>query len=200
MVASVLNPFTDPRGRRYASILPHLTQLYPQDQALEILRTNIRSDVAAVAGDDVASVQDLEEETEYVNMGEAAEEEDGAEAEVLKLDDSSTTQPPKTELPARINPFESALATGPTTKNGFGDIQGRAQSPPKRKHEDAEDSSSAPSKRQERVVVPEPAKPSFDQGEAAGKDADESSDESLHGETLLEGVLSEAEDDDEDEL
>lgn len=201
MVASVLNPFTDPRGRRYASILPHLTQLYPQDQALEILRTNIRSDVAAVAGEDVASVQDLEEEAEDVDMGEAAEEEEDAEAEVVKLDDSTKPQPPKPELPARINPFESARTTESTTKNGFGGIQRRAQSPPKRKHEDAENSSSAPSKRQERVVVSEPAKPSFNQGEAAGKDDDdESSDESLQGETLLEGVLSDAEDDDEDEL
>lgn len=199
MVASVLNPFTDTRGRRYASILPHLTQLYPQDQALEILRTNIRSDVAAAAGEDVASVQNLEEETEDVDMGEAVEEEDGAEAEVVKLGDSSAPQPPKPELPARINPFESARATESTTKNGFGDIQRRAQSPPKRKHEDAEDTSSTPAKRQERVIVSEPAKPSLHGDTAKNPPLDDDDDDSDEDLPVLEGALSEFEDDDEDE-
>ncbi|RDA84926.1 hypothetical protein CP532_5148 [Ophiocordyceps camponoti-leonardi (nom. inval.)] len=42
MLASVLHPYRDRRGRMYPSILPHLTRLYPQDQGLEVIRTNMR--------------------------------------------------------------------------------------------------------------------------------------------------------------
>ena len=47
MLASVLNPYRDQRGRMYPSILPHLARRYPHDQALDVLRSNLRASGAA---------------------------------------------------------------------------------------------------------------------------------------------------------
>lgn len=201
MVSSVLNPFTDPRGRRYASILPHLAQLYPQDQALEVLRTNLRTDVAAISGEDAASVHDMEEsEAEDVDMDEAPTEEHVADTDVANLIAPSALQPPKTDLPAQVNPFGSIKTAGSETKNGFSNVQHRAQSPPKRKHESEEDSSSAPPKRQELGSTTEGGHPSLAQSQPVDKpdedEDDDDSDESVH----LNMVLEDDEDDDEDEL
>ncbi|PKS10204.1 hypothetical protein jhhlp_001954 [Lomentospora prolificans] len=43
MLASVLNPFRNKQSKMYPSILPFLSQLCPNDQALEILRSNMRT-------------------------------------------------------------------------------------------------------------------------------------------------------------
>ncbi|CAI4217864.1 unnamed protein product [Parascedosporium putredinis] len=45
MLASVLNPFRNKQSKMAPSILPFLSQLHPNDQALEIIRSNMRQDV-----------------------------------------------------------------------------------------------------------------------------------------------------------
>ncbi|EGO57751.1 hypothetical protein NEUTE1DRAFT_81610 [Neurospora tetrasperma FGSC 2508] len=41
MLASVLNPYKDTRGRYYPTILPFLVRQFPADQEVEVLRTNL---------------------------------------------------------------------------------------------------------------------------------------------------------------
>ncbi|KAK3943022.1 rRNA processing/ribosome biogenesis-domain-containing protein [Diplogelasinospora grovesii] len=43
MLASCLHPYKDSRGRFYPSILPFLVRQFPQDQDVEVLRTNLRA-------------------------------------------------------------------------------------------------------------------------------------------------------------
>jgi pre-rRNA-processing protein RIX1 len=43
MLASCLHPYTDARGRLFSSITPFLCQAFPDDQAIEILRSNVIS-------------------------------------------------------------------------------------------------------------------------------------------------------------
>lgn len=49
LVASVLHPYKDARGRYYPSLLPFLVRQFPRDQEVEVLRTNlVRARGAAV--------------------------------------------------------------------------------------------------------------------------------------------------------
>lgn len=199
MVSSVLNPFTDPRGRRYPSVLPHLTQMFPQDQTLEVLRTNLRAEVSAESGDGPTSFEDIQEsEAEDVDMAEEVIESPSAQiAQEIVVNPTArptVVQELDTKLPVQNNPFESAKTSEVATMSGFGDVQHRAQSPPKRKHE--EESSPHPPKRQELDVTPAPAKPVVAHGVPSAvtqdQDDDDDSDESVH-------LNMELEDDDEDE-
>lgn len=198
MLASVLSPYRDQRGRIYPSILPHLAQQFPEDRGLEILRTNLRRDGVKTADDEVASVADAQElDDADEEMGEDAEEEQQQEEEVEDRAEEPASQrsakvpDPKAmdiDVPSRPNPFESAKgnssSSGPAM-NAFGNIQPRAASPPKRKHEGADP---APPKRQEVKAPSEPA------GPPAGADDSDDSDESVHLNMELED-----DDDDEDE-
>lgn len=201
MVSSVLNPFTDPRGRRYPSILPQLTQIFPNDQALEVLRTNLRTDVSIRPEEDEISVEDLEDEDEDVNMDDGPSEQ--INAEIAKAATNETVAPLpitdtiSTELPIQNNPFESKVSGNATTRSGFEDIENRAASPPKRKHE--EESEPVAKKRQVENTSKAPetvyanARP-VDQSVQDDED-DDSDDESVH----LNMVLEDDEDDEEDD-
>ncbi|UKZ77367.1 hypothetical protein TrVFT333_005087 [Trichoderma virens FT-333] len=79
MLASVLNPYRDQHGRMYPSILPHLSQLFPHDQGLEILRSNLRT--SAVAGSGSEMFASLSEVAELQQIDEENEEEAGEEEE-----------------------------------------------------------------------------------------------------------------------
>lgn len=201
MLASVLNPYTDPRGRKFASILPHMIQLFPEDQGLEILKSNLRPEGGRVAGDQNQASD--EEQDEYEDE---SEDEDMQDAEPTSKDDAETEKvkalkpgiipaAPKMDLPVQTNPFESNPAETTTVFGGFDDIKPRSSSPPKRKH-DADDHT--PQKRQE-VESSAPsrgAEPIADvpaqTGEGEGEDSD--SDESVHLNMELDD-----DDDEEDE-
>ncbi|PHH55407.1 hypothetical protein CFIMG_007300RA00001 [Ceratocystis fimbriata CBS 114723] len=58
MLSSVLFPYRDQKGKLYASILPYLSQQYPQDQGVEVLRTNMRTTPHA-AGSFFATVEEV---------------------------------------------------------------------------------------------------------------------------------------------
>lgn len=193
MLASVLNPYTDSRGRKFASILPHLTQLFPEDQGVEILRTNLRPEGGKVA-DDEQNLSDQEDEEE--DEDEAMVDSLPTGNDNVEEDMEDTLRPgvipaaPKVDLPVQINPFESQPTETATVYGGLGDARPREGSPPKRKHDAVED---VPQKRQEtRSSAPSRA-PEATTGTSAppadGEDSD--SDESVH-------LNMELEDDDDD--
>ena len=211
MVASVLNPYTDPRGKRYASILPHLTQQFPNEQDLEILRTNLRPDGAQVFGsgptDDAEDDDDDDDDdgdaSEDEEMGEPADADSESMVEPRAesvLEPGTIPAAPQVKLPVQPNPFEAGTSDTTTVYGEISDVQLRAASPPKRKNEEAEPQSSKRQELQkpeladkkmsataEAPVVPE----EIDAGDA--EDGDDDSDESVHLNMELE------DDDDDDE-
>ena len=105
MIASVLNPYRDSHGKAYASILPHLTQQFPGDRAIEVLRTNLRTD-GVRAGDDLLDAIDEDEE-------DGDEEEDGEEQDDEVMEDFKATSENKVSEPSQ-EPFQSApIAAAP---------------------------------------------------------------------------------------
>lgn len=198
MLASVLNPYSDPRGRKYRSILPHLAQQYPQDQGLEILRTNLRTDVGAATSEDLSPIREDEDEDEDEDMHDAEEAPcDESEEHVGdSLNPGTLPSAPQVDLPVQNNPFESKKPEAATAFGAFGDVQARASSPPKRK---LDEPSAVPSKRQEldgsenpEKTASPPPKATEPVTQAADEAEDDDSDESVH-------LNMELEDDDDDE-
>jgi hypothetical protein len=204
MVASVLNPYKDQRGRVYPSILPHLTQQFPDDKSLEILRTNIRAGAQSLAeGEEplealpVGEEEEQEEEDEEMNDGDVDEEEMVPEkkGDLFKPGTLPTAPHAEKNLPIQSNPF-APIEKANASENAFA----RASSPPKRKHEGSD---SAPPKRQvlERSSSPDRVLPAPIQSapvvakevEEEEEDDDDDDDESVHLNMELE------DDDDEEE-
>ncbi len=203
MLSSVLNPYKDQRGRLYPSILPYFCRQYPEDQGLEILRSNLRSSNINGSGDMFASFQEVEEEQEEAE-GLTDGDEEMADGDVLETDaeptkgedlsqlGSLTSLPKKSGNDApQENPF---AARSGAVDNGFSAVAS-SDSPPKRKHDGADEP--APAKRLEvekpaelpkaKPAAPVVVKPAE---EAEGDDGDDS-DVSVHLNMELE--------DDEDE-
>ncbi|KFG81618.1 hypothetical protein MANI_019386 [Metarhizium anisopliae] len=177
MLSSVLNPYKDQRGRMYPSILPYLSQQYPQDQGVEILRSNLRTSSVPGSIDLVASVTEVEQEQQQ----DEKEEQMGGDDEPINeearatesLQDMVKPAVPKVDLPIQSNPFEAKA----TASNGFNVATvTRHDSVTKRKHEDAD---TAPSKRQE-VNKSVPANLSEPVPAAEDDDDDSDSDLSVH--------------------
>ncbi|KAJ4010526.1 hypothetical protein NW752_005199 [Fusarium irregulare] len=199
MLASVLNPYKDQRGRVYPSILPHLTQQFPDDKGLEILRSNIRAGVQTLAeGEEPLEALPVEEEAEEEEEEDEDEEmKDGDEDEIVPEKKGDLFKPgtlptaPHAEknLPIQSNPFAPIeKANTSENRNAFA----RASSPPKRKHEGPPDS--AP-KRQvlEKSSSPDRVLPAPIQSAPVTTEVEEESDdESVH-------LNMELEDDDDDE-
>lgn len=107
MFASVLSPFRNQQGRMYPSILPFLSQMYPRDQGLEILRSNMRS--SAISEGAVSFMEADAEEQEDVEM---VEDESVVVADELEV--SPPTEPARdvfeavkvVDKPPEVNPFE----------------------------------------------------------------------------------------------
>lgn len=157
MYASVLNPYKDQRGRLYASILPYLARRFPQDQGLEVLRSNLRT--SATTSSDMSASINLLEEAEDEIMGDDDDEEEGVEPVEDEVPQTVVTglSVPKVEAPVSTgpSPFEAK-------PNAFGVI---GEAPVKRKQEEPP-VESAP-KRQE---VSRPAE----------EEEEDSDDESVH--------------------
>ncbi|KAF7552760.1 hypothetical protein G7046_g7304 [Stylonectria norvegica] len=198
MFASVLNPYKDQRGRVYPSILPHFSQQFPNDQGLEILRTNLRT-VPQGLSEGLDPLEELPVDGEE-EEDEAMEdrEEDAAPApettdDLFKAGALPTTSQMVTNLSIQSNPFD-------TDKSTAGDAKPRAASPPKRKHDGSTDS--VPPKRQvvERsqsptrvATIPAPRQPVAEA--EVEVDDDDDDDESVH----LNMELEEDDDDDDEE-
>lgn len=195
MLASVLNPYKDARGRMYPCILPHLTQQFPEDQGIEILRTNLRTGNQGL-NDGEPLLEELPVEGEADEEDEEMQEpvDDDKEATQEKVADLfkpgtiSAAPEIKQDLPIQSNPFELSKKNESTVRTAVE----RATSPPKRKHEGSDP---IPPKRQTLEKSPSPvlavpvlAKPTADED-----DDDDDSDESVHLNMELE------DDDDEDE-
>ncbi|KAG5954467.1 hypothetical protein E4U57_004452 [Claviceps arundinis] len=207
MVASVLNPYKDQRGRMYPTILPHLSQQYPHDQGLEILRSNLRTSSTPSNTDMLASVTAVEQDSEDDNSEDGHEDDQDEEMrdadEPLESTSKQTLQDvlhsaaqqsetmdgngTASLLPVQSNPFE---AKAPNTHGSADESRSTtAESPAKRKHEDAY---VAPSKRQE--TAPPAVLPATVRAED-----DESGDDSDGSVHLNMELDDDDDDDDEDE-
>ncbi|KAF7549441.1 hypothetical protein G7Z17_g6396 [Cylindrodendrum hubeiense] len=190
MVSSVLNPFKDQRGRVYPSILPHLTQQFPDDRDLEMLRTNLRAGTQVLADGEAPLEElpvELEEEEEDEEMGDAATDDKIApetNEDLFKPGTLSAVPQAEKSLPIQSNPFEHK----PTAD---GEARHRAASPPKRKHEGTDPT---PPKRQVREKASSPVR-TVAAPAAVQEDEDDDDDESVHLNMELED--DEEEDDDE---
>ncbi|KAF4457491.1 hypothetical protein F53441_541 [Fusarium austroafricanum] len=199
MLASVLNPYKDQRGRVYPSILPHLTQQFPDDKGLEILRTNIRAGAQSLAeGEEpleALPVEDEEEEQDEEMKDGDVEEEAVPEKKSDLFNPGTLPTAPHAEkdLPIQSNPFAPVeKASAPSNHNDFA----RASSPPKRKHEGSDP---APPKRQvlEKSSSPDRVLPApIQKTPAVAKEVeeDDDDDESVH----LNMELDDDEDEDEE--
>lgn len=202
MLASVLNPYRDQHGRMYPSILPHLSQLFPHDQGLEILRSNLRTSAVAGSGSEmfaslseVAELQQIEEENEEVDEEQHDEEMQDQDEKNQSPEKAAASSDAKVDLPIQ----STASITAPNPFEPQASNTERAVSPPKRKHEGSE----APlnPKRQE-LEKKEPAAASAavvqtEGGEERGEEeSDSDSDGSVHLNMELE---EDEEDEDEDE-
>ncbi|KAK8146298.1 hypothetical protein G3M48_003284 [Beauveria asiatica] len=211
MLSSVLNPYKDQRGRLYPSILPYLCRQYPEDQGLEILRSNLRTSSLNGSGDMFASFQEVvgEQEEERDDDEEADADEEMADGDIAATDPRSvgaskgedlsqlgslTSLPKKndTETPQE-NPF---AARSSVANNGFSAVTS-SDSPSKRKHDGSDEA--VPAKRLEvgkpaelptarSAIPPPPAKLA-----EGAEDDDDDSDVSVHLNMELE------DDDDDDE-
>ncbi|KAF5708214.1 hypothetical protein FGLOB1_6544 [Fusarium globosum] len=203
MLASVLNPYKDQRGRVYPSILPHLTQQFPDDKGLEILRTNIRAGAQSLAeGEESLEALPIEEEEEEeqdegMKDGDVEEQEAVPEkkGDLFKPGTLPTTPHAEKNLPIQSNPFAPIEKAAPS-ENAFA----RTSSPPKRKHEGSDP---APPKRQvlekssspDRVLpAPVPKTPVVAKEPEEEEEEDDDDDESVH----LNMELDDDEDEDED--
>lgn len=188
MVASVLNPYKDQRGRIYPSILPHLSQQFPDDQGLEILRTNLRIVPQGLTeGEPPLEELPVEDEANEDEDDEMAEPEDDAvPAKATDLFTPGTLPAAaeiKKDLPIQSNPFE------PSKK----DQLERATSPPKRKHAGSDSNPPKRQTRQTRQKSPSPVLAAPPVKVAANEEEDDDDDdESVH-------LNMELEDDEEDE-
>ncbi|OAA56452.1 Armadillo-type fold domain containing protein [Cordyceps fumosorosea ARSEF 2679] len=206
MLASVLNPYKDQRGRLYPSILPYLCRRYPEDQGLEILRSNLRTSGINGSGEMFATFQEVEEEQQEEDDADVDEEmvDDDADVAATDTDPAVATSgaglsrlgslaslPKKSsvEVP-QDNPF---AARNGAADNGFAAATS-SDSPPKRKH-DGEDEPAAPAKRLEveRPAELPKAKAAAAKPKEEDADDDDDSDVSVH----LNMELEDDEDDDE---
>lgn len=200
MLASILNPYRDQRGRTYPSILPHFSQQYPDDQGLDILRTNLQ--MRALAPDDEEGTMNLDEvEDSGAESDDEMLQEIASEPELTLLEDTkaasnslahlSVTSQASAPVPAN-NPFIPASESRSTTTTTTTTIQIpiTTDSPLKRKLEslDRSEVKELEHEHQERRLGTEPALlPS------AVDIGDDSSDESVQ----LNMDLDDFDDDDE---
>ncbi|CCC05932.1 hypothetical protein SMACR_00147 [Sordaria macrospora] len=75
MLASVLNPYKDTRGRYYPTILPFLVRQFPADQEVEVLRTNLMR-VGAGVSQQVATSWDPAEDIDDLVAAAAGNKDD----------------------------------------------------------------------------------------------------------------------------
>ncbi|OLN83689.1 Pre-rRNA-processing protein rix1 [Colletotrichum chlorophyti] len=195
MLASVLNPFINQGGSMYPSILPYLSQQYPHDQGLEILRSNIRSSHQGPPPDALEGINATLEELEAEEAAKDGEEEIASEIEVVtgsqdeemrEVSESAraggfsagTIVVAQEDDNERSNPFR------PSTIGESGSIKVAnpfaVTSAQKRKHDNE---GASPPKRQsverkaERTMPPEPvAEPAAEPAD----EGDDSDDESVH--------------------
>lgn len=203
MLSSVLNPYTDKRNRQHPSILPYLSRLFPEDQGLEILRSNLRTSGLNGSSDMFASFQEMAEaQAEEDGDNEEDVDEDMADGDAAAAEESEDAKGGAlsqlgalASLPKNGGAEEQTENPFAAKDNGFAAV---ADSPSKRKHDGVEET--APAKRLE---VEKPAElpkakaksaPIVATAEAEEEDDDDDSDVSVHLNMELED-----EDEDEDE-
>ncbi|KAL5612755.1 hypothetical protein BROUX41_004160 [Berkeleyomyces rouxiae] len=180
MLASVLFPYKDQKGKLYASILPYLSQQYPQDQGVEVLRTNMRTTPHA-AGSFFATTQEMKQ-------GEDKDEEDEDEDEDAEQEEADMNGDAAGQMD--VESTEPRTAADSTKKTPFAQraLEERAKSPDqsfglppsspiKRKHSKGELN---PSSAKKVAVSSGPAAASPTPVAVAAEESDSDDDGSVH--------------------
>lgn len=216
MVSSVLNPYRTHTGKALASVFPFLARDFPRDQAVEVLRSNLRT----ASGPSVVDVEGGDDEAALAQLqgGEGDQEEVGDDAvgekrgwgngwaddkaEDEEMADAASAPPAGFDLGSKGG--ASAVTTTETTTVISETVQGGSKqtvmlsSTLKRKSEELEE---PPAKRIDTGKAPEvfggpagvEAKMDVDEGEDDESDSD--SDGSVH----LNAALDDDSDDGEEE-
>lgn len=218
MISSVLNPYRTHTGKALASVFPFLARDFPRDQAVEVLRSNLRtgsgpSVVDADGGDDEAVLAQLQGEN-----GEEQEDADGTtaggkpgwgngwtggKAEDAEMADAAPGPPAGFDLGTRAAASVVTTTTETTSVLSKTVPDGSKQtvmlsSTLKRKSEELEE---PPAKRIDTGKAPEvfggPAEGTakMDVDEGGGDDSDSDSDGSVH----LNAALDEDSDEEDEE-
>lgn len=216
MIASVLNPYRTHTGKALASVFPFLARDFPRDQAVEVLRSNLRTGsglppVDTEAGDDEAILAQIQGEN-----GEQEEADDTAagekrgwgngwtsgKAEDEEMADAASGPPAGFDLSAEtstsvITTTETTTVLSETARGGSKQTV-MLSSTLKRKSEELEE---PPAKRIDTGKAPEvfggPAEVAakMDVDEGGDDESDSDSDGSVH----LNATLDEDSDDGEEE-
>ncbi|KKY33793.1 putative ribosome biosis protein rix1 [Diaporthe ampelina] len=222
MISSVLNPYRTHTGKALASVFPFLARNFPRDQAVEVLRSNLRTgsgpsvvdaeDGDAEDGDDEAILAQLQGEPGDQDVDDtAAGEKRGwgngwadSKADDEEMANAASGPPAGFDLGTKA--AASVVTTTETTTVLYGTVPGGSKqtvmlsSTLKRKSEDLEE---PPTKRIDTGKAPEvfggpaevEAKMDVDEGGHDESDSDSDSDGSVH----LNAALDEDSDDGEEE-
>lgn len=217
MVASVLNPYRTHTGKALASVFPFLARDFPRDQAVEVLRSNLRigagsSAVDVEGADDEAVLAQLQggdaEQEEEVDGAAAGEKQGwgngwtGGKAEDEEMVDAASAPPAGFDLGSKAG--ASVVATTETTTvvsetaSGVSKQTVMLSSSLKRKSEELEE---PPAKRVDTGKAPEVfggsagAEAKMDVDEGGDDESDSDSDGSVH----LNAALDDDSDDGEEE-
>ncbi|KAK4123936.1 hypothetical protein N657DRAFT_572649 [Parathielavia appendiculata] len=167
MLASCLHPYKDSRGRYYPSILPFVVRRFPQDQTVEVLRSNLVRGPGGGRGGVGGEMRDEDVRVLVGGQQQQQEEEDGGTGqegkgkkaggvgggwaeEKMDLDDDGSG--PASMAPESVNAFAAIVSSTTTATATAGarerqDELGRPASPLKRKSEQFESDVGKPPKR-----------------------------------------------------
>ncbi|KAI2623835.1 hypothetical protein GGS26DRAFT_564880 [Hypomontagnella submonticulosa] len=111
-VASVLHPARDRSGRTPQVILPYLTQQFPRDESVEILRFNFRP-AATGSRNDIMDVDEesIEDNPEVKPSSNGISFDRPSESSFTNLPDFATLTTGTTELPAHPSPVRNIEGT-----------------------------------------------------------------------------------------
>ena len=207
MLASVLHPYRDSRGRYYPSILPFLVRQFPRDGGVEVLRGNLvrwggaggeRHEGWELGGGEEMGgkgEEEMEEVEEEVKEGEEKEEKEKAVPVVVSGWEMDVDEVAAEESANSTNPFATVVQGESET------TAAAAAVPLKRKSERIEAGVGKPAKRvdtgkpapvQQVAVMPPKAKPVVEEEESGAESDSE-------GSVQIDMTLDDDEEEEEDE-
>ncbi|KAK1781725.1 rRNA processing/ribosome biogenesis-domain-containing protein [Copromyces sp. CBS 386.78] len=123
MLASVLNPYKDTRGRYYPTILPFLVRQFPADQEVEVLRTNLMRLGAGVSQQVATSWDPAEDIDDLVAAAAGNKDEDNEDEEMADADEADADKEADAQLAAEDQNQKNKAAA--TAKGVWGAAAGK---------------------------------------------------------------------------
>lgn len=189
MVASVLNPYRTRTGKTLASVFPFLSREFPRDREVEVLRSNLRGQVASLGPalgekkEEEGFGADDAEVLERMQRGSDDEDEEAEEEEVGEdsgaQDDDAEMADTRAPPPAPVGGFDLAglrregasevVGEERTTTTTTTSVAGTAGLEPRRTRQTVMLSSTLKRKSEEREAPPPPPAKRVDLGKASSE-------------------------------